>query len=85
MKSDRTRRCGAIRKAAVARNLLHFRHQIEPGHRQNGRVQNLANMASSLGTVSMRVKKRKPRRDIQKQHATQKGQRRPRESSRIES
>ena len=86
MKSDGTGGRGAIRKAAVARNLLYFRNQVESRRRQNWRVQNLANVASSFGALIVRVEKREAGRDIQQQHAAQKRQRWPRESSpRIES
>jgi hypothetical protein len=86
MKGNRTGRRGAVRKAAVARNLLYFRNQVESGRRQNWRVQNLANVASSFGALIMRVEKREAGRDIQQQHAAQKRQCWPRESSpRIES
>lgn len=81
MKSNRTRRRRLVRKTAASGNLLHFRNQVEPRHRQNGRVQNLANVASSLGAVIVRVQEREARRDIQQQHAAQQGQRRPREST----
>jgi hypothetical protein len=81
MKGERTRRRGAIRQAAVVRNLLHLWNQIQPRHRKNRRVQNLANVASSFRTVIMRVQEREARSDVQQQQAAQNGQRGPGQTS----
>jgi hypothetical protein len=64
MKGARTRRRGVLGKIAISCDLLRFRYQIQPGHRQHGRVQNLANVAGGFGTVIMRVKKREARGDV---------------------
>jgi hypothetical protein len=71
MKGARTRRRRMLGEAAISCDLLGFRYQVQPSHRQHWGVQHLANVAGCFRAVVVRMEKGQTRCDIQQQEATQ--------------
>lgn len=64
-----------LRQGKVPGDDLWRAYEVEPGRRQRGHVQHLADMAGGIGPIRMLVKERTARGKIKQRNATQQRQR----------